>query len=91
MKKRPRPEPVRIEGGSFEGMLRNVRTKQEEAFRYVKETGNCCACKKNSVAKGKLRCQKCIDESEKILKQLRGSSGFMEFRLEEYCEPYKEN
>jgi hypothetical protein len=81
MKKRPRPEPVRVEGGSFADMIQKARTKQEEAIRYVKETGKCCACKKNPVAKEELRCQECIDESEKILKQLRGSPGFMELRI----------
>ena len=81
MKKRPRPEAVRIEGGSFFDMIQADRTKQEQALRYVKETGKCCACKKNPAAGGELRCQKCIDESEKILKQLRGTPGFMELNI----------
>lgn len=80
MKNKPRPEPVRIEACPFAEMIKGARTKQELAIKYVKETGLCCACKKNPVAESQLRCQKCIDKTEKILKELRGP-GFMEIEI----------
>ena len=66
----------------FDEMIVETQQKAVEAQKYVDETGLCCACKKNPVAGSQdpLRCQGCVDETERLLKQLRGP-GFMEMRV----------
>lgn len=80
MAKKKRPEPKYIKGQTFGEMITEAHQKQAKAEQYVKETGLCCACKKNKVAEGRLRCQECIDKTEELLEKLRGP-GFMELRI----------
>jgi hypothetical protein len=67
---------------SFAEVIADAAKKQQEAAKYVQETGLCCACKKNPVAGSpdSLRCSKCVEETEKLLRQLRGP-GFVEARV----------
>jgi hypothetical protein len=67
---------------SFGEMIEGIKARGEALEKYVKETGLCCACKKNPVegSPDPLRCKECVDETERLLKQLRGP-GFMEMRL----------
>jgi hypothetical protein len=64
----------------FGDMLAESQRKFEEDLKFVTETGLCHACKKNPVKENDIRCQECINESERILKQLRGTPGFMEIK-----------
>ena len=67
---------------SFAEMVADALKKGVIAMEYVKETGLCCACKKNPVegSPDPLRCKACVDETEKLLKQLR-RPGFMELKV----------
>lgn len=69
-----------IKKALFGEMIAEAREKQLKAAQYVQKTGLCCACKKNPVAEGQLRCQSCLDKTEAILKKLRGPN-FMELRI----------
>jgi hypothetical protein len=64
----------------FGDMLTESRRKYEEDLKFVQETGLCHACKKNPVKENDIRCQECINKSERILKQLRGTPGFVEIK-----------
>ena len=57
-------------------MLKKIMKKQEEAKQFVTETGICSVCKKNPVVPdaNALRCQVCIDESERLIKELAAES-----------------
>jgi len=64
-------------------MVADVQKRGAEAVKYVKETGLCCACRKNPVAGSPdpLRCEACVDKTEQLLKGLKGS-GFVELSEE---------
>ena len=66
---------------SFPEMLEDVKKRNEEAQKYVAETGLCFACKKNPVRENDIRCQECVDKTEEILKGLRGTPGFFEGKV----------
>jgi len=74
-------KPERVKGMSFAEMMSDVMTEKSKAIKYVRETGLCFCCKKNPVVENQLECQECIDEREKLVSQLRGTPGFMEFKV----------
>jgi hypothetical protein len=79
MKKIGKPLEM-INAGSFGDMIEKSQRKFEEDLKFVEETGLCHACKKNPVRENDVRCQECVDETERLLKQLRGTPGFMEIK-----------
>jgi hypothetical protein len=94
VKSKKRPEPVMIKAMRFDEVLKEAEEKQREKIKYFNETGLCCSCKKEKaylaehpdikklpvgISDG-LMCQKCNNEIEELLKQLRGP-GFMEIKF----------
>jgi len=69
-------KPTKGKAISAKDLFSEMNCKAEEVHRYVQETGLCYGCKKNK-ADPDGQCQECKDETEKILKQLRGP-GFVE-------------
>jgi hypothetical protein len=77
---------------SFEEVIKKAKEKAKEVQKYYDETGLCFSCKKEKpilTTQPKLKetfpkisnpylCQKCNEETEKILEEMRKDSGFME-------------
>ena len=83
--------PEKVEGFSFSDMIRDHMSNQEEArrkeFEEAKRTGKCLHCGENPIDVNNpgrphpFHCDKCNEETESILNQLRQDPGFLEFRM----------
>lgn len=76
---RSKPTPIVGRAISPFELAAEMKQKAEEAEKYVKETGLCYNCKKNK-ADPDGQCGECKEETEKILRQLRGP-GFVEMKI----------
>lgn len=68
----------KINSFSVQDLLERAKKRNEEAQKYVMETGLCFNCEKNPVKPGCLQCQECLDALEECVKPLRGTPGFYE-------------
>ena len=83
----PAGKPVRIEGAmTFDQMITEVKTKQEEALKKFKENGGICQnCGKNKAeypnGLNPFNCKKCNEEAKVLIKELSKDPGFAMFRV----------
>lgn len=81
-----KPVPVKVKAMSFGEMLGEVQRTGEKVLKEFEESGGkCVGCHKNMANRQSLidpyRCDECNNKTEKLLKELRGTPGFVEMRM----------
>lgn len=74
-------KPVAIPKMSLQDVINEKIKVQKKNLAYITKTGKCPSCKKNKVVPGSDRCQSCIDEVNKLLRELSKDKGFFGIRI----------